>query len=149
MLERLTALENKFLDAMRSPAADRVADDDPTGSIHDLGRRKYCVLVSYRKDGTPVPSPLWFAIADGKVYSHSGGFKVKRIGRNPVVRVAPCTFRGRPTGPPFTGTARVVPRAEAGIAERALQSKYGLTRTLYYRLFTQIDLGEYIEVTPD
>lgn len=151
LIERLTALENKALDAMRSSAADSVASTTSTGSIDDLGNRQYCVLVSYRKDGTPVPSPLWFALADGKLYTHTGGWKVKRMQRNPAVLVAPCTFRGRPTGPPFAGTARTVPRdsSAAAVGEQALKAKYGLTRKLYYRFFAQIDLGDYIEVTPN
>jgi len=149
LIERLTGFENRMLDRMRSGDADRAATDPPTGSIKDLDKRKYCVLVSYRKNGQPMPSPLWFAIRDGKIYTHTGGMKVKRIERNPQVRIAPCTFRGKPTGAPFTATARVLPRSDTRAAHDALQKKYGLTRTLYYKLFAQEDLGDYIEVTPD
>jgi PPOX class probable F420-dependent enzyme len=148
-IERVTAFENRMLDRARSAEADRVARDAATGSIASLKKAKYCVLVTYRKNGDPIPSPLWFALADGKVYAHSGGMKLKRIERNPRIRVAPCTFRGKPTGAPFTGTARVLPAGETDVAERGLQKKYGLTRTLYYKVFHQDDLGAYIEVTPD
>jgi hypothetical protein len=149
LVERVTGLENKVLDALRSRDADRVATLPPTGRLDSLVGRKYCVLVTYRKNGDAVPSPLWFGVAGRKVYAHTGGYKVTRLERNPAVRVAPCTFRGRPMAPPFAGTARVVPSEEVERAERAIQANYGRIRMLYYELFHQAELGHYIEVTPD
>ena len=146
---RLTQLENRFLDWGRSPRAHDVIDARATGTIGDFGRRKYCVLVSYRRDGRGVPSPLWFGVADGRLYVHTAGFKVRRIERNPAVRVAPSTFRGKPVGPPFEGTARLLEPAESDVAERAIQSNYGLIRTLYYRVTRQSEKGVYVEVTPN
>jgi PPOX class probable F420-dependent enzyme len=119
-----------------------------TGRIEDLRGRKYCVLVTYRRNGTPVPSPLWFGTGDGKVYAHTTGVKVTRLRANPRVLVAPCTFRGRPTGPPFEGVARVVDAAEHTAADAFIQSNYGWVRTLYYRLSGQNNAGVYIEVEP-
>jgi uncharacterized protein len=147
-VHRLAAYENKMLDRARSKQADQVATTPTTGTIDDLGRRDYCVLVTYRKDGTPVPSPLWFGMDDGKLYVHTAGYKVKRIERNPDVLVAPATFRGRPLGPPLAGTARVLPATEAAAAEKRLADKYGLQRRLYLKVFGQEDLGVYVEVTP-
>jgi PPOX class probable F420-dependent enzyme len=147
-VQRLADFENKMLDRSRSSKADEVATTPVTGTIDDLGSRNYCVLVTYRKDGTPVPSPLWFARRDGRFYFHTGGFKVKRIGRNPDVLVAPSTFRGRPLGPPLAGTARVLSGVEADASEQSLAKKYGLQRRLYLKLFGQEDLGVHIEVTP-
>jgi uncharacterized protein len=147
-VERLAGIENRLLDRTRSKRAAEVATLAPTGRIEDFDGRNYCVLVTYRKDGTAVPSPLWFGIDDGHLYFHTGGFKVKRIGRNPDVRVAPSTFRGRPVGAPLAGTARVLPEPQSAAAERCLQDKYGLTRRMYYKVFGQNDLGVYVEVTP-
>ena len=140
---------DKFYDRMRSGDADTVADAEPTGSIDDLKGRKYCVLVSYRKNGQPMPSPLWFGVAGGKLYFQTSpdGFKVKRIRNNPEVRVAPCTSRGKPTGPPFTGKARVVVDNEVPAAERALKSNYGLGRRIYTVFSGSVD-SVYVEVTP-
>src|SRR5205807_4339645 len=118
------------------------------GRLEQLHGRKYCVLVSYRKNGNAVPSPLWFGIGDGKVYAHTTGVKVTRIRANPRVLVAPCTFRGRPTGPPFEGVARVVDPAERGAADAFIQANYGWVRTVYYRLSGQMAAGEYLEVEP-
>src|SRR5712692_2758980 len=99
-LERIAAIENRMLDRARSPEAARVAETAPTGKIDDLRGHKYCVLVSYRKSGKAIPSPLWFGVGERKVFVHTGGAKVKRIERNPRVLVAPSTFRGRPLGAP-------------------------------------------------
>jgi len=144
----MTEIENRFLDWARSPEAARVADDAPDGRIEDLRGHKYCVLVSYRKSGEAVPSPLWFGVGDGKLYAHTAGSKVKRVERNPRVLVAPSTFRGRPLGRPFAGTARVL-AAPAEEAERAIAANYGLARRVYYRLSGQTDAGVYLEVTPE
>jgi len=149
LIERMAKASDKFYDRMRSGDAAGVADAEPTGSIDDLRGRKYCVLVSYRKNGQPMPSPLWFGVADGKLYFQTSpdGYKVKRINNNPDVRVAPCTSRGKPVGPPFLGKARVVSDAEAGAAERAVESNYGVGRRIY-TMFSGKVPNVYVEVTP-
>src|SRR2546423_14908437 len=124
LIGRFERIQNRFLDWARSQKADEVATTQPTGRIEDLRGRKYCVLVTYRKNGTAVPSPLWFGIGDGKVYAHTTGVKITRLRANPRVLVAPCTFRGRPTGPPFEGVARVVDAAERGPVDAFIQANY-------------------------
>ena len=140
---------DRFYDRMRTADADSVADTEPTGTIDDLKGRKYCVLVSYRKNGQPMPSPLWFGVADGKLYFQTSatGYKVKRITNNPEVRVAPCTSRGKPLGPPFLGKARVLPDSEGPTAERALRSNYGVGRRIFTTFTDGVD-SVYMEVTP-
>lgn len=148
-MERIAKASDKFYDRMRSGAADSVADAEPTGSIDDLKGRKYCVLVSYRKNGQPMPSPLWFGVADGKLYFQTSpdGYKVKRIKNNPEVRVAPCDSRGKPKGAPFVGKARVLAPDEAAAAERAVQSNYGAGRRMYTAFSDKVP-NVYVEVTP-
>ena len=149
IIERVAKASDKFYDRMRSGDSATVADAEPTGSIDDLRGHKYCVLVSYRKNGQPMPSPLWFGTADGKLYFNTSatGYKVKRIRNNPEVRVAPCTTRGKPLGPPFVGRARLVPESEVPAAERAVASNYGLGRRLYTALGDRVETV-YVEVTP-
>jgi len=147
--ERFARSSDRFYDWMRSSKAQDVAEMAPTGSLADLQGRKYCVLVTYKKSGEPVPSPLWFGTGNGKLYFHTGAAtaKVKRIGRNPQVRVAAATTRGRPLSAPLVGTARVLPIEEAADAERCLQANYGLGRRLYTQLGQQV-ASVYVEVTP-
>jgi PPOX class probable F420-dependent enzyme len=148
-IERLAKTSDKFYDRMRSGDAASIADAEPTGSIDDLKGHKYCLLLSYRKNGQPMPSPVWFGTADGKLYFNTSatGYKVKRIANNPEVRVAPCTTRGKPLGPPFVGKARALPESEAPVAERAVQSNYGVGRRIYTALGDRVETV-YVEVTP-
>jgi PPOX class probable F420-dependent enzyme len=149
LADRLARATDRFYDRMRSPRAANVGTAAPTGSLEALRGRKYCVLVTYKKSGEAVPSPLWFGTGNGKVFFQTGvnSAKVKRIQRNPQVRVAPSTSRGRPVAPPFAGTARVVPAEQVAEAERWLQANYGLGRRLYTRFSDRV-ANLYVEVTP-
>lgn len=68
-----------------------------------LAQARYLSLESYRRDGTPVRTPLWFAAmpATGALvaYTDADSAKVKRLRRTPRCRVASCTMRGTLTGP--------------------------------------------------
>ncbi|HKW18134.1 MAG TPA: PPOX class F420-dependent oxidoreductase [Terriglobales bacterium] len=97
----------------------------------ELHGQKYISLTTYRKSGVPVRTPVWFAEQDDKLYvmSEREAGKIKRVRNNPKVKLAPCTFRGRVTGPEFTGTARVLPSGEEfEIARQAVRQKYWLAR---------------------
>jgi len=87
-------------------------------------------LTSFRKTGVPVSTPVWFAEEDDRLYvmTRSDSGKYKRIHNNPRVRIAPCTIRGKVTGPEFAATARVLPPEEWPPARRALRRKYWLAR---------------------
>ena len=95
--------------------------------------RKYLNLVTYRKRGTAVSTPMWFVEDDGVLYvrtpAKSG--KVKRLGNNPRVRVVPSDRRGNPKGAWIEGRARiVVDGAEAERANRLVHRKYGWRKKL-------------------
>jgi uncharacterized protein len=150
--ERVAKLSGRFYDRMRDPAASTVGSGEATVSGFDALRgRKYCVLVSYRRSGEGVPTPVWFGLGgDGRLYvrTEADAGKVKRIRANPHVRVAPSTSRGRPTGPVADGVARILAAPEAAGAERALRSNYGLGRQLYEATFGRAAGAAYLEVTP-
>jgi PPOX class probable F420-dependent enzyme len=147
-MDRLERLSSRFYDAMRSSKA-RDAEPSASGFAH-LAGHKYALLVTSRRNGEAVPTPVWFGVDDqGRFYARTGKLaaKVKRIRNNPRVRVAPCTVRGVPKGPYADGTARVVPADQEEHAERALQSNYGLGRKLYEGSAGSME-AFYIEVTP-
>lgn len=122
-----------------------------TGSIAEIRASKRSLLVTYRRDGTPVPTPVWAAEADGRLYvrTERAAGKVKRLRNDPRLLVAPCTVRGKPLGAPFEATARVLPQAEEPIGERALATRYGLGRALFEWAMDvmRVDMG-YLEITP-
>ena len=99
----------------------------------DLARERYVSLATFRRDGAEVRTPIWFAIAGECLWVVTGGDsgKVKRLRRDPHVRVAPCDVRGIVHGPWREGTARIAqdPR-EIADAHAMLRAKYGWQVTL-------------------
>ena len=89
------------------PATYNVAVPIPSA----IRGQKYISLTTFRKNGVAVPTPIWFGEKDDKLYvmTRSDSGKYKRIKNNPKVRIAPCTMRGKITGPEFEVTARVLP----------------------------------------
>jgi PPOX class probable F420-dependent enzyme len=150
----LSRIENRFYKALRHPDAHSVAIAPPLGDLEQLRRHNYCLLVTYRRSGEAVPTPVWFGVADGKVYvvTDVDSMKVKRIRANPRVRVAPSSLRGKPLGAPIEGDARVLSAAERDAGERALADHYGLGRRIFEGTIGANGLrrarAAYIEVTP-
>jgi PPOX class probable F420-dependent enzyme len=131
--------------------AREIAQAPRTGSPLEIPPSKRSLLVTYRRDGTPVPTPVWAAEADGRFYvrSERAAGKVKRLRRDPRLLVAPCTVRGKPLGAPFEARARVLDAAEELVGERALVARYGLGRRLFELAMDilRIDMC-YLEITP-
>jgi PPOX class probable F420-dependent enzyme len=93
---------------------------------------KYLSITSFRRDGTPVATPVWF-VRDGArllVHTAADSYKVRRIQRNPAVRVAVCTVRGRLRGDPVWATAEVL-EGEVARVERLMASKYRVEMLLF------------------
>jgi PPOX class probable F420-dependent enzyme len=90
---------------------------------------KYFSLRSFKKDGSAVDTPVWFAALDDRfiVFTDGTSYKVKRIRRNPRVQVAVCDARGKILGPWVSGSARPVESEPERVARSyaALNAKYG------------------------
>jgi PPOX class probable F420-dependent enzyme len=97
-----------------------------SAAVAPFSRQKTILLTTYRRDGTPVGRPISIAVDGERAYvrGFERAWKTRRIKRNPVVSVAPCTARGTPTGPAVTATARRLSGAEQKRAARALRRKY-------------------------
>lgn len=148
--ERAYRVTNRIWNRLRSPLAIESANAEPSGTIDDLRGHRYCVVITCRPDGTPAPTALWFGLRDGRVYLRTGAStaKLRRIRRNPEVRIAPSTWRARPLGPPFIGRARLLDSAEEPTAELAIRSNYGWFRRIYLRLVTGRVAAAYLEINP-
>jgi uncharacterized protein len=144
---------DRVYDGVRHRDAFAAARKQPTAHGFDALRgHKYCLLVSFRRSGEPVPTPVWFGLDEaGRLFvrTEAGAAKVKRIRADARVRVAPATARGKPTGPLAEGTARVLEADDERRAESALQANYGLGRRLYEGLAESVGAQTvYLEVTP-
>ncbi|WP_035805235.1 PPOX class F420-dependent oxidoreductase [Kitasatospora mediocidica] len=93
-----------------------------------LGREKYLLVTSFRKDGSGVATPVW-VLRDGEalgVWTAADSWKVKRIRRRADVLVGPCDMRGKPTGPSVPASAEVLDTAGTANYRALLARKYGL-----------------------
>lgn len=93
-----------------------------------LAHERYINLESFKRDGNGVLTPVWCAPLDGKIVVFSAGsaYKVKRVRRNPRVRVAACDVRGKLLGPWQEGSCVIVDDpAQQERAYGALRTKYG------------------------
>jgi uncharacterized protein len=111
---------------MRHPVRHRLAPQGRPGTVTPAFAGKYLSLTSFRRDGTGVATPVWFVEADGRllVETDAGSYKVRRIRRNPQVRIAPCTATGRLRGTPVPAWAELLPDAEVARVDRLMAGKY-------------------------
>ncbi|MFZ0144098.1 MAG: PPOX class F420-dependent oxidoreductase [Candidatus Sulfotelmatobacter sp.] len=95
-----------------------------------ISGQKYISLATFRKSGVKVATPVWFGEDGGKLYvmTLSKMGKTKRIRNNPQVTVAPCTMRGKLTGPEIAAIARILPPEEQAHARQTINRKYLLAR---------------------
>jgi uncharacterized protein len=146
------AVFNARLTARLTPrGAKEIARAPRSGSLVEIRDCKRSLLVTFRRDGTPVPTPVWAAEAGGRFYvrTERTAGKVKRLRNDPRLLVAPCTVRGRPLGAPLEAIGRMLSEDDEPFAERTLATRYGLGRAIFeWAMDTvRVDMG-YLEVTP-
>jgi len=103
----------------------------------DLDTARYCSLRTWRRDGTAVATPVWFARGGDRylVFSAGDAGKVKRLRRSNRAEVAPCDVAGKPLGSYRPAVADVLmSSADIATALSTLRAKYGLVMRL-------LDLG--------
>jgi hypothetical protein len=97
-------------------------------ALQDLGNARYVSLETYRKNGSAVQTPVWVARVGEElvVFTNGTSYKVKRLRRNPKLRIAPCGMRGALKGAWHPATAEIVSEgAREKAAYAALRKKYG------------------------
>ncbi|MZD04045.1 PPOX class F420-dependent oxidoreductase [Streptomyces sp. SID5785] len=102
-------------------------------AIDEIRRSKYISLATHRKDGTPVPTPVWHVEGPGGellVLTPAASWKVKRIRADSAVTVTVCDLRGRtaPDAATLTGTARLLDEEETAAAQVLLGKRYVTSR---------------------
>lgn len=105
-----------------------MATNTQRSDISELGRTRYALLRSYRRDGEPVDTPIWFAVEqDAIVFRTKRGPKTARLRAHPRVELTACDYRGRKLSGAtvFTGTATILEDGAAAEANRVLHRRYG------------------------
>jgi PPOX class probable F420-dependent enzyme len=133
-------------------AFEAAAQPGTAPDFSDFENHKYGLLVTFRKDGTAVPTPVWFALLGGHRFiasTEERTAKVRRIRRDPRARVFPCDPRGKPLGPGVEATARLLAtEEECAQAEAALDRHYGRARRIYEKVMADDRGMVYLEVAP-
>jgi PPOX class probable F420-dependent enzyme len=103
-------------------------------SFAPFAGQKYLNLETFKKNGTGVKTPVWFAADpsasldsnDAKLYVYTIGVsgKVKRIRNNPRVKIAPCDMRGKVLGEWVEARAEIVAGEEDAHGTQLLKKKY-------------------------
>lgn len=147
------AVPSARLAARTAPRGAREIETRPrTGSVAQIAGCKRTLAVTYRRDGTPVPTPVWAAEHDGVLYvrSERASGKIKRLRCDPRMLIAPCTVRGEPLGAPLEATGRLLESADDELrAERTLAGRYGPGRAIFEAAMDllRVDMG-YLEIVP-
>jgi PPOX class probable F420-dependent enzyme len=97
-------------------------------ALEQLGSEKYVLLTTFRRDGRPVPTPLW-VVPDGTgvaFWTPVDAGKLKRIRNNGRVTVAACDARGNVRGEAIEAQARIGDPADRVRVVERLGRKYGL-----------------------
>jgi len=100
----------------------------------EIQGQKYISLATFRKNGAAVLTPVWFGEEDDRLYvmTRSDSGKYKRMRNNPLVKIAPCTMRGKITGPTFAATSRILPPEQWHDARESIRRKYWLARIPFF-----------------
>ena len=94
--------------------------------LSSLADERYVSITTFRRDGTPASTPVWVVSDDPHrllVATGAGTWKVRRIKRDPHVRVAGCSARGKVHGEAVDAVARLVD--ERPLVRRLQHEKYG------------------------
>ncbi len=149
---RVQRLSIDVLEVRRLRVQSLIVEDerDAPHPFEYLEGHKYILLTTFRENGEPVPTPVWFVLRDGRLYittdPESG--KMKRIRREPRILISPCNARGRPEGASVEGMARSVEDEPTEEAEAAFREKYRLALGLFH-LFGRREIGRItLEIRP-
>jgi PPOX class probable F420-dependent enzyme len=94
-----------------------------------LKNEQYINLVTYRRSGIPVSTPIWFALDVDKIvcYTSPSSGKVKRLHHTSRVTLNTCTASGSPKGAEIAGEGYIITdKADAQRARDLLRRKYNI-----------------------
>ena len=94
----------------------------------DLDTAKYVSFVTYKKDGTPVATPVWVVPFQGgyAFTADPGSFKIKRLRNDARATLTVCDFRGKiaNSATVHIGAAVVLDEDNAKDVAKLIRKKY-------------------------
>jgi PPOX class probable F420-dependent enzyme len=94
--------------------------------LEPLDRSWAVLLTTFKRDGTPVGTPVNLAVDGDHAYfrSYNKAGKAKRIHNRPEVDIAPSTIRGKPTGGALQAKARLLSGDEEAHARKVIAKRH-------------------------
>ena len=95
--------------------------------LEQFHNQKYINFETYKKDGSPVRTPVWFVIDNDLLYVITREYtgKVKRLKNNQNVRIVSCSFQGEPKNEWVKGMAQMITDESADEIIKLRKKKYG------------------------
>jgi PPOX class probable F420-dependent enzyme len=100
-------------------------------ALDELSHSRYALLRSFRRDGAPVDTPIWFGLdRDALLFRTKVGPKTRRLATRRDVELVACDYRGRVrpgarAASWVAGRATILSGADAERANRLLHRRYG------------------------
>jgi uncharacterized protein len=100
-------------------------------ALDELSHSRYALLRSFRRNGAPVDTPIWFGLdADALLFRTKVGPKTRRLATRRDVELVACDYRGRVhpgarAASRVAGRATILSGADAERANRLLHRRYG------------------------
>jgi PPOX class probable F420-dependent enzyme len=113
---------------------------DCASTLEPLRDTKTILLTTYKRDGTPVGTPVSVAFDGERAFfrSYDKAWKTKRLRRNPQVEVAPATLSGKPTGPAIPARTRLLTGDDARVAANALAGRHRVLQAIFVPFFHRL-----------
>jgi len=150
----MSKLMFRGMDKLRHREAFDIGEPTAT-DFAGFDRARQIVLVTFKRSGEAMPSPINHGVAEGKLYVRTDAStgKVKRLRNDPRVVVVPCNLRGKPAGQPAAGIARILPEAEHAHADAVIAANWSPAMKLFERTLDKssstFDIPmAYIEISP-
>jgi hypothetical protein len=100
-------------------------------NLETFEKAKYINIQTFKKNGQPISTPVWFIIKDNKIFFRTGhkSGKIKRIRNNNNVKFALCDIRGKIKGEWREGIAKIENDSNKIILSK-INKKYGISSKL-------------------
>jgi hypothetical protein len=123
-------------------------------AFENLQSQQFMNLITYRKSGVEVRTPVWFVQDGAHLYVMTGkdAGKIKRIRNNPSITVEPSDRTGKTLGDAVAARAQLI--SDPAIEARAItliNQKYGFMKRMFdfmALLSGGLKNRAYIEITP-